>query len=122
MEAEDYNVAATVQTETTTDINGGLNVGWIDATDWMSYASITFPESGEYSVDYRVASISGSRLSLDLNAGSIQLGAVDIPATGGWQSWTTVNQTVYIDAGTYSVGIYAPLGGWNINWFKFTKL
>ena len=87
-----------------------------------SKLSVTFPSSGSYRVEYRVASPSGSTVSLDLNAGSIQLGQVAIPATGGWQNWTTVSQTVNINAGTYNVGVFAPAGGWNLNWVKFTKL
>jgi len=27
-----------------------------------------------------------------------------------------------INAGTYTFGIYASTGGWNINWIKFTKI
>ena len=111
-----------IQTEATSDSGGGLNVGWVDATDWLSYANINFPTTGSYRVEYRVAGVTGSALSLDLNAGAIQLGQINVPATGGWQNWTTISQTVQITAGTYSVGIYAPQGGWNLNWIKFTKL
>ena len=120
IEAENFTNQSGIQTEACTE--GGLNVGWIDATDWMAYANIAFPSSGSYRVEYRVASVSGSLLSLDLNGGAIQLGQLAIPATGGWQNWTTISQTVSINAGTYSVGLYAPQGGWNINWIKFTKL
>ncbi|HEY8880509.1 MAG TPA: glycosyl hydrolase family 18 protein [Roseateles sp.] len=120
IEAEAFSNQSGVQTEACTE--GGQNVGWIDAGDWMAYANINFPTSGTYRVEYRVASVSGSTLSLDLNAGAIQLGQVAIPATGGWQTWTTVSHTVTINAGTYAVGVYAPAGGWNLNWIKFTKL
>ena len=88
----------------------------------MAYANVNFPTSGSYRVEYRVASPSGSRLSLDVNAGSIQLGQVTIPATGGWQNWTTVSHTVNVNAGTYALGIYAPAGGWNLYWVRVTKL
>jgi chitinase len=122
IEAEAYTSMSGVQLEPTADTGGGQNVGWIDANDWMAHANINFPASGTYRVEYRVASPSGSRLSLDLNAGALQLGQVNIPATGGWQSWATISHNVSINAGTYSVGIFAPLGGWNLNWIKFTKL
>lgn len=122
IQAEAYTSMNGVQLETTTDTGGGQNVGWIDANDWMAYASINFPTSGTYKVEYRVASVSGALLSLDLNAGAIQLGQVAIPATGGWQTWTTISHNVSINAGTYSVGIFAPQGGWNINWLRFTRL
>ncbi|MBX9852614.1 MAG: RICIN domain-containing protein [Cytophagaceae bacterium] len=120
IQAESYSAMAGVQVENTTDAGGGQNVGYIDAGDWMAYNSVNIPSSGAYTIEYRVASLSGGRLSADLNAGSIQLGVVNIPATGGWQNWTTVSHTVNINAGTYNFGIYAQTGGWNINWFRIT--
>ncbi|MGM9483451.1 carbohydrate-binding protein [Roseateles sp. NT4] len=121
IEAESFNAMAGVQNEACSE--GGQNVGYIDTGDWMAYNSVTFPTSGSYRVEYRVASANaGGTLSLDLNAGSIQLGQVGVPGTGGWQNWTTVSHTVNINAGTYNVGVYAAQGGWNINWIKFTKL
>jgi len=123
IQAESYNVMAGVQTEGTTDTGGGLNVGWIDTGDWMSYHNINIPTTGSYRVEYRVASPNSSRqLSLDLNGGATVLGYVTIPNTGGWQNWTTVSHTVNINAGTYNFGIFAQSGGWNINWWKITKL
>lgn len=123
IQAENYGSMLGVQTETTTDAGGGLNVGWIDATDWMAYSNINFPATGTYRVEYRVASLSGGgRLSLDLNAGSIQLGALNVPSTGGWQNWTTITHNVTVNAGTYNVGVYAQAGGWNLNWLRITPL
>ena len=116
LEAESYNNMNGVQTESCSE--GGQNVGWIDQGDWMAYYNVNFPTSGNYVLEYRVASPSGSQLSSDLNAGTIQLGTVMIPATGGWQAWTTVSQTVYISAGTYNFGVYAPAAGWNLNWIR----
>jgi len=121
IEAESFSAQNGVQTEACSE--GGQNVGYIEANDWMAYPSITIPTSGNYRIDYRVASLNGGgRLSQDLNAGAIVLGALDIPNTGGWQNWTTISQTVYINAGTYNPGIFAVSGGWNINWFRFTRL
>lgn len=119
-EAESFATQSGVQLENCSE--GGQNVGWIDTADWMAYDNITFPSSGMYRVEYRVASPSGGTLSLDLNAGGILLGQVPIPATGGWQTWATVSHTVSIAAGTYSLGLYAQQGGWNINWLRITRL
>jgi hypothetical protein len=120
LEAEAYSSMSGVQTQTTTDAGGGLNVGYIDAGDWMAYSNITFPTTGTYTIEYRVASPSGGTLSSDLNSGSTQLGRVAIPATGGWQTWTTVSQTVSVTAGTYSFGVFAQTGGWNLNWIRIS--
>lgn len=123
IQAERYNAMAGVQIEPCTDAGGGQNVGWIDANDWMAYFNVNFPNSGNYRVEYRVASLNGGgRLSLDLNAGSMVLGALDIPNTGGWQNWTTISHTVPINAGTYNLGVFAPAGGWNLNWIRITPL
>lgn len=120
IEAEAFSAQSGVQTEPCAE--GGSDVGWIDTGDWMAYNAITFPSSGTYRVEYRVASQTGGALSLDLNAGGILLGQVAVPATGGWQTWTTVSHTVTVAAGTYSLGVYAQQGGWNLNWIRITRL
>ena len=122
IQAESYSSMSGIQTEATTDTGGGLNVGYADTGDWMAYFNVNFPTSGNYVIEYRVASaVSGARISSDLSAGTIQLGAVNIPNTGGWQNWQTVSQTVNVNAGTYNFGIYVQNTGVNINWFRITK-
>jgi chitinase len=122
IQAESYSSMSGVQTEATTDTGGGLNVGYADTGDWMAYYNVNFPTSGSYVIEYRVASaVSGARISSDLSAGTIQLGSVNIPNTGGWQNWQTVSQTVNVNAGTYNFGIYIQNTGVNLNWFRITK-
>ena len=119
IEAENYTSSNDVQKEACSE--GGENVGYINEGSWMAYADINFPATGQYKIEYRVASPnSGRRFSSDLNSGSIRLGIVDVPNTGGWQNWQTVSQTVTVDAGTYQFGIWAMTEGWNINWIKIT--
>ena len=122
IQAESYSSMSGIQTEATTDTGGGLNVGYADTGDWMAYSNVNFPTSGSYVIEYRVASaVNGARISSDLNAGTIQLGNVNIPNTGGWQNWQTVSQTVNVNAGTYNFGIFIQSSGVNINWFRITK-
>lgn len=122
IQAESYSSMSGVQTEATTDTGGGLNVGYADTGDWMAYYNVNFPTSGSYVIEYRVASaVSGARISSDLSAGTIQLGAVNVPNTGGWQNWQTITQTVNVNAGTYNFGIYIQSSGVNLNWFRITK-
>jgi GH18 family chitinase len=122
IQAENYSTMSGIQTEATTDTGGGLNVGYADTGDWLAYYNINFPTSGTYVIEYRVASaVAGAKLSSDLNAGTIQLGAVNVPNTGGWQNWQTVSQTVNVNAGTYNFGIYIQSSGVNLNWFRITK-
>ncbi|WP_409416462.1 beta-1,3-glucanase family protein [Flavobacterium sp. PS2] len=122
IQAENYSAMNGIQVETTTDTDGGSNVGYTDTGDWMAYNNINFPTTGAYLIEYRVASaVNGAKISSDLNAGTIPLGNVSIPNTGGWQNWQTVSQTVNVNAGTYNFGIYIQNSGVNINWIKITK-
>ncbi len=121
IQAEDYDNMGGVQLEQTTDAGGGQNVGWIDQGDWMYYGDINVLNSGYYTVEFRVASLTGAgMINFHLNEGGTitDLTTLDIPVTNGWQNWTTIQATVYLDAGARSFGIYAPEGGWNINWFR----
>ncbi len=120
IEAENFSNQSGVQTEACSE--GGSNVGYIDTADWVSYTNVNIPASGTYRIDYRIASIGGGTLASNLNTNQITFPAVAVAATGGWQNWQTISQTVTINAGTYTFGIYASTGGWNINWIKFTKL
>ncbi|UII26413.1 carbohydrate-binding protein [Fulvivirga maritima] len=119
LEAENYNDMSGVQIESCSE--GGQNVGYIETGDWMAYFSVPFSTSGNYLIEYRVASESGGGvISTDLDAGSTVLGTVNVPSTGGWQNWQTVSHSVYVNAGTYDFGLYAQSGGWNINWITIT--
>lgn len=119
-EAESWYSMSGVQTEACAE--GGLDVGYIDAGDWMVYP-ITITTTGNFRISYRVASPqSGIFLTADLNGGTTILGNVDIPNTGSWQNWTTVTQTVSLSAGTYNFGLNGGSGGFNLNWIRFESL
>jgi beta-glucanase (GH16 family) len=107
-----------VDIEPTTDTGGGFNVGWIVAGEWLAYNNLLIPSTGSYTIRMRVASQVGGTASVDLNGGSVLLGNFSIPNTGGWQNWTTVSRTVNINAGTYSLGVFAQTGDWNFNWIE----
>ncbi len=122
IEAEDYSVMSGIQTENTSDTGGGLNVGWIDAGDWLSFHDIDIPANGSYTISYRVASQNGGgQLQFEQAGGSPVYGTLNINATGGWQTWTTISHTVNLNAGVQDFGISAPAGGWNLNWFEIAS-
>jgi hypothetical protein len=117
IQAESYAQMSGVQTESTSDTGGGLNVGWIDANDWMIY-NVSVPSSGSYKISYRVASLNGGgNLQLERAGGGLTYGTVAVPKTGGWQTWTTISHTVTLSAGNQQIAIKANSGGWNINWW-----
>ena len=109
-----------VDIEITTDVGGGYNVGWIEKGEWLTYEKLVIPSAGQYLVKVRVASPNGGSLNVNLNANAINLGDIAIPATGGWQTWQTVTKVVTLNAGSYTLGVYANTGGWNFNWIEIT--
>lgn len=118
IEAEDFSAMHGVDTEPTTDVGGGENVGWIDNGDWMEYP-INVATAGTYTVDLRVASLSGGG-TLQIQSGGTSLASVNIDATGGWQNWVTLSTNVNLAAGNQTLRLYAVNGGYNLNWVEFT--
>lgn len=120
-EAEAYTQMVGIQTETTQDIGGGQNVGWIDTGDWLRYTvNLPLNNTNTFTLTYRVASLNGGG-ALQLKAGNQSVGSpIAIPNTGGWQNWQSITQTVAIPAGTTELTIEAVSGGWNLNWFEIT--
>ena len=120
VEAENYNDMLGIKTQATSDAGGGENVGFIDADDWMDYL-VYVKETGEYFVDFRVAS-AGKEIQLELKKGDEVLGTLQTPTSGGWQSWKTarMSETVRLSKGKQTIRVYAKGGGWNFNWVDFT--
>ncbi len=119
IEAEAYTSMSGIQTQTTTDVGGGENVGWVNAGDWLDY-NVNVASAGQYDVTFRLASLSNGA-KFDLKEGSTVLTSVNIPATGGWQTWTSVTKTVTLSAGSNTLRILATGDGWNINWMEFAE-
>lgn len=110
-----------VDIEATSDDGGGYNVGWIAQGEWLTWSGLDIPETGDYVLKVRVASPEGARFVLDLDGGARKLATFDVPATGAWQTWTTLTETVTIDAGRYQLGAYAVTRGWNLNWIAVER-
>ena len=122
IEAEKYSAFNNAQLETCTDQGGGQDVGYLKPGSWLAYNNIRFPTTGTYTIEYRVASATnGGRFGAELSGGAIQLGLVDVPNTGGWQTWRTITQQVQVTAGTYNFGLNVKVGDWNINWLRITS-
>jgi hypothetical protein len=118
IEAEDFAAMSGVQTEITADVGGGLNVGWIDAGDWMRY-NLSVQASGAYSVSFRVASATHAG-QIQLQRDGSTIGSLNLPVTGGWQVWQTVSTFIYLPRGPQTLTVFASAGGFNLNWLEFS--
>lgn len=69
IQAEEYCHMSGVRSEPTSDVGGGNNIGFLDASDWMTY-DVDVPASGVYEVSYRIAS--------DLGGGFCKLNKLEV--------------------------------------------
>jgi beta-glucosidase len=120
IEAEDYNDMFGIQTESTSDFGGGLNVGWIDDNDWLEY-NCQMQSTGSYIVSFRVASLStGGRINF-LADGQNKF-SINVPVSGGWQNWKTITEFLDLSEEHTSIRLVAEKGGFNINWFELSVI
>ncbi|MCU1682348.1 MAG: coagulation factor 5/8 type domain protein [Amycolatopsis sp.] len=110
-----------IDLESTSDTGGGYNLGWTAGGQWFRY-TVNVASAGRYTVNLRVAAPSAVTGALHLSSasGSDLSGAVAIPATGGWQNWTTVTAAVTLPAGRQVLTLNQDNGGWNINSLSFS--
>jgi hypothetical protein len=92
---------------------GGYDVGWAAAGEWMNY-SVAVSAAGSYTAQLRVASPAGGSLHIGFNSSSNVWKAVTVPATGGWQSWTTVNVPVTLGSGAQLMTVLFDTAGVNL--------
>jgi hypothetical protein len=106
-----------VDLETTTDTGGGLDLGWTSGGQWFKY-TVNVATAGTYTVSFRVAAPTAVTDAFHLanSTGTNLSGAVNVPATGGWQNWTTVTANVTLTAGQQILTVNQDNGGWNLNY------
>jgi hypothetical protein len=63
LEAENYTTMSGISIEATKDVTGNVNVGWIDANDWLEYY-IEVPTTGDYNVFFRLAANAATNLTI----------------------------------------------------------
>jgi hypothetical protein len=99
-EAETIAWSSGVQTEVCSE--GGINVSGINNGDYIKVKGVDFGNAGAKAFTARVASAtSGGKIELRLGSATGTLvGTCNVPGTGGWQTWSSVNCTVSGATGT----------------------
>ena len=109
-----------VDLETCTDTGCGDDIGWTATGQWFKY-TVNAAAARSYTVTLRLASPSGvtDGLHIASSSGANVSGNINVPATGGWQTWTTVTVTVTLPAGEQTLTIDQDNAGWNIHQLTF---
>ena len=98
-------------------LGGGLNAGWFNAGDWMDYF-VRPAENGSYRVQCRVSSPTGGHLELRDGDRTV-VGTIEIPDTGAFENWTTVEGKVSLTAREQVIRMRVARGEFNLNWIDF---
>ena len=106
--------------EGTSDSGGGYNLGWTGGGQWLRY-TVNVATAGTYTVTFRVAGQNAVTDAFHLagSGGTNLSGNVNLPGTGGWQTWGTVTATVSVPAGIQTLTLAEDNGGWNLNHMTF---
>ena len=109
-----------VDVEPCTDTGCGYNVGYVVAGEWLKY-TVNVTQSGTYAIGFRVASLYGSQLHLEVDGVNVT-GLMTVPNTGGWQAWQTITKSgVSLTAGSHVLRLYADGANFNLNWIEFAS-
>jgi hypothetical protein len=103
------------------DVGGGKAMGYINTGHWLDY-KVSVSEARTFVFSLRVATpFSGGVIEVR-NASGVVLSSINLPNTGNWQRWVTVNTELNLPKGDQTLRLYVKSGGFNLNWFQTTKL
>ncbi len=104
-----------VDIETTTDISGSYDVGYIADGEWLKYM-VNVTTKGTYNFGFRTAgTITTSAIRVEVDGADVT-GSIALPNTGGWQTWaSTTSPNVVLSAGPHTIRLFVVTGGFNLN-------
>jgi hypothetical protein len=107
-----------VDIQATADSTGAYNIAWITAGEWLAY-DVNVTTGGSYTFGVRVSSpYSGKRFHIELDGINVS-GAITVPNTGGWQSWTHVwTKWIPVTAGPHTLRLVAETDAFNANFIE----
>jgi beta-glucosidase len=100
---------------------GADDIGWTTAGQWFKY-TVNVATAGTYSVAFRLSSPYGITDAVHIAnaAGTNLTGAVAVPNTGGYETWTTVTASIILPAGQQTLTLDQDSNGFNFHFMTFT--
>jgi hypothetical protein len=124
IEAEAFTTQTGIQTQPTTDVGGGANIGYSEPGDHLEYL-VKVNAGGTFKASFRVASLNNTgAIELRNGAGTKLTSLALNPGTGDWQTWVTKDAATNftLDAGNQTIQVYYTGAGLNINWFDILSV
>jgi uncharacterized repeat protein (TIGR02059 family) len=115
VEAENFAFKSGMQTEATSDIGGGLNLGYISDGNWAEYTIENNSSQTGFQIAFRVAAPStGGVIMYYLD--NIIVDMISCPSTGNFQVYTSIVKNISIPQGKHYLKMVAAKAGFNINY------
>ncbi len=96
------------------------NVGWTEPGEWMQY-TLNVNTTDVYQMDIRYASQGSGKLRVAID-GSVVTQPVELPSTGGWQSYQTLSMgNLVLEAGTSKIRVLIDQGV-NISYYSLNRV
>ena len=120
--SDGVDLETTADTQDTSAAGGAYDMGWTTPGQWFKY-TVNVATAGTYTVAFRVASPYGITDALHIanSSGTSLTGAVAVPNTGGYQTWTTVDASITLPAGQQTLTVDQDSNGWNFHYLAFTQ-
>ena len=121
IQVEDFISQVGLETEKTSDTGGGQNIGYTDTGDYAEYL-VFIAADGNYNLHVRTAAQwNTGKIEFELTnvAATQSISVLDLPVTGGWQSWQTTTKQMTLPTGVYILRMKILSGYFNMNWFEF---
>src|ERR1700761_7430754 len=120
--SDGVDLETTADTEDTSPAGGAYDMGWTTPGQWFKY-TVDVATSGSYTVSFRVASPYAvtDALHIASSSGANLTGSVNVPNTGGYQTWATVTASVTLAAGAQTLTVDQDSNGWNFHYFAITQ-
>jgi len=124
IEAEAFTINQGLQLETTSDVGGGQNIGYTTAGDFLEY-NVRVSKTSKYLLEVRYACLNAAgRIEVQqINSNGTVINSVqlNIPVTGGWQTWQTTTTAINLTTGICTLRVKILQPEFNLNWFSFTE-
>ncbi len=105
-------------------VGGGYDIGWTNGGEWLNY-TIDVKATGLYNLAVTVGSPNnpngGNRFHVEID-GTDMTGAMTCPNTHGWQNWTNIKTSVYLQKGVHVMKFFEETGGYNIRSYTFSAI
>ncbi len=115
IEAEDYLEKSGTQNETTGDVGGGENVGYVGKGNWLSY-KLDISVAGFYNFIIRHAGYAGN---FELYIDDVFIKTITFPKTADWQVYDSYTSELELTEGQHVMKFIFKSEGTNLNWYEF---